>query len=61
MTIPAARSVEDIAMLLGVCDKTVRNLIKSGALKAHRIGRRIRIFDEDFDRYKSQARIKPNG
>ena len=35
--------ISEVAELLGVCNKTVRRWIAEGKLKAHRIGRTIRI------------------
>jgi excisionase family DNA binding protein len=45
------RDIPTIADRLGVCDKTVRRLIARGELRAYRIGRQIRISDQDYFRF----------
>jgi excisionase family DNA binding protein len=45
------RDIRTIARRLGVCDKTVRRLIARGELHAYRVGRQIRISDQDYDSY----------
>ena len=49
--IPIFYSLEDVADALGVSPKTVSRRIKTGELRCHRIGRQIRISDEDFRSY----------
>jgi excisionase family DNA binding protein len=41
-------SVDELANRWGVSTRTVRRQIKSGALRAHRIGRRVLISDADI-------------
>jgi excisionase family DNA binding protein len=41
-------TIDETAELLNVSPRTVRRLIEAGALRAHRIGRLIRISDEDI-------------
>jgi excisionase family DNA binding protein len=42
-------TIDETAELLNVSPRTVRRLIEAGALRAHRIGRRlVRISDEDI-------------
>jgi excisionase family DNA binding protein len=45
--LPQLFSVEEIAERFGVSTKTVRRWIASGELRAHRLGRQIRIAEED--------------
>jgi excisionase family DNA binding protein len=42
------RTIAETAELLNVSPRTVRRLIDSGALPAHRFGRAVRIADEDI-------------
>lgn len=42
-TYPPVLSVNDVAHILGVTNKTVRNLVKSGDIKSIKVGRLIRI------------------
>ena len=49
-------SVEEVADLLGVSDKTVRRRIAGGELVAHRIGRQLRISEDDFNAYVASRR-----
>ena len=49
------RDIHTIADRLGVCDKTVRRLIARGELRAHRIGRQLRISEQDYIRYLERA------
>ncbi len=45
--LPQMVAVDDLAMTLGVCTKTVRRWIKDGKLRAHHLGRRVLIAEED--------------
>ncbi len=49
--IDAFYSIEDVATLLSVSDKTIRRWIKSGELVAHRIGRQWRISKTDLNTF----------
>ncbi len=49
--IDAFYSIEDVASLFSVSDKTVRRWIKSGELVAHRIGRQWRISKTDLETF----------
>jgi excisionase family DNA binding protein len=40
-----------VARRLDVCDKTVRRLIARGELRAHRIGRLLRVSEEELRRF----------
>jgi excisionase family DNA binding protein len=42
------RTIDETAELLNVSPRTVRRLIEAGALRAHWIGRLVRISDEDI-------------
>ena len=44
-------NIPDIANQAGVSTKTVRRLIKSGDLIAHKIGNQWRISDDDWNLY----------
>ena len=45
------RDIPMIADRLGVCDKTVRRLIARDELRAYRIGRQLRISEQDYFRF----------
>jgi excisionase family DNA binding protein len=45
--LPRMLTVREIADQFALCDKTIRRLIKSGQLRAHYIGRTVRIAEED--------------
>jgi excisionase family DNA binding protein len=49
-------SIDELAELWGVSTRTVRRQIKSGALRAHRIGRLVRISDADAEDFLRQNR-----
>jgi excisionase family DNA binding protein len=42
------RTIDETAALLAVSKRTVQRLIGSGALRAHRLGRAVRISDADI-------------
>ena len=46
-----ALSVSRLAQRLHVSERTVRRIIDSGALKAHRVGRQWRVFELDLRDY----------
>jgi excisionase family DNA binding protein len=46
--VPRFLTIDDIAQSLDVSTRTVRRLIKSGALVAHRIGGVVRVAEADF-------------
>jgi len=50
-------TVDDIAGALGVSSKTVRRRIAEGQLRAHRIGRQLRISADDFRAYVALQRL----
>ena len=52
----ALLTVQHLATRLGVSDKTVRRLIASGSLSAHRIGRGVRISEDDLEIFLATRR-----
>jgi excisionase family DNA binding protein len=50
------RTIEETAELLNVSPRTVRRLIGSGALAAHRFGRLVRISDADITVFLAASR-----
>ncbi len=48
---PGFLTPREVAEALRVSDMTVYRLIKSGELRALRIGKSFRISEDDFDRY----------
>lgn len=49
-------TVNEVADDLKVRSETVYNLIRSGRLKAFRIGNRFRITEEDLEKFKEEAK-----
>ena len=54
--LPKLFSVAEIAMALGVCEKTVRRWIDAKALPVHRIGRLVRIAESDLAEFVVRSR-----
>ena len=54
--LPRKYSVKELAEHCGVSELTVRNWINDGKLKAERIGRRIFISEEEFQRALSEVK-----
>ena len=52
LTVPKA------AVQLGVSPRTVGRLIESGKLKAHRVGRQRRIYQDNLDKYLEENVIR---
>lgn len=50
------RTVGETAESLHVSERTIRRLIASGALAAHRLGRSVRISDADLAGYLNKSR-----
>jgi excisionase family DNA binding protein len=48
--------IDTVAARLAVSSKTVRRLIKSGALAYHEIGRSLRVSEDDLRRFLDQRR-----
>lgn len=53
-------SITEVAELLKVSDRTVRNWIQDGTLKAYRFGNVYRIRKEDFDEFVTQSQVNIN-
>lgn len=52
-------SVEQVAQQLGVSEKTVRNYINSGELKAYKLGTKWRIEPQEVERYiKTKSNVQ---
>jgi excisionase family DNA binding protein len=49
-----ALSLQALAKRLNVSEKTVRRIVETGKLRAHRIGRQIRVFEADFQNFLSE-------
>jgi len=58
---PYAYNAETLAARWGVSAATVRNLVRSGQLKAFRIGRQIRIRPEQVDAYEASTTTGASG
>ena len=50
-------SVDEVAQDLGVSGKTVRRRINDGELRAHRIGRQLRISEQDYRAFVALRRM----
>lgn len=50
-------TIEEVAGLLKVSKLTVYDLIKKGMISAYRVGRQMRVDEEDLKRYKSNMRM----
>jgi excisionase family DNA binding protein len=50
------RTVPEIAERFAVSTRTIRRLIKSGALRVHRIGRLVRISETDAEDFLANQR-----
>ena len=57
----ALLTVQHVATRLGVSDKTVRRLIASEALTAHRIGRGLRISEDHLEIFLAVRRRRGQG
>jgi excisionase family DNA binding protein len=57
-----ALSKSETAALIGCCEKTLDRLIASGRIKAHRIGGRWKVFEDDLNAYlASCANVQRGG
>ena len=54
------RTLPQAAELLQVSTKTVRRMIKSGALRCHYVGRQIRFTEADIGAFLNSSKEKPN-
>ena len=50
-------STQEISKQFKVSDRTVRNWIETGVLKAYRFGNQYRIDTSDFEKFKAQSII----
>lgn len=50
-------TISEVAELLKVSDRTVRNWIEKGHIKAYRFGLVYRIKKEDFDEFVKQSQV----
>lgn len=50
-TTPGVRSVNEVAVFLGISRGTVYKLVRDGQLRAVRVGERLRFRDIDLERY----------
>ncbi len=53
---PRFYAIADVAVLLAVCTKTIRNWIDRGELHAYHTGRRIRISEADLQLFLERRR-----
>lgn len=53
---PRLLSIQDVADHLAISIKSVRRLIAGGGLHTHRIGRTIRVSEEDLRLYLTEQR-----
>ena len=54
---PRLLSIAEVARYLGVSEKTIRRLLRDGLLRSYRVGRQLRISQEDLTAYLAQARF----
>lgn len=52
-------SVEDVAKLLEVSERTVTREIQAGKLKAFKVGKSLRITNEALQQYIKSQEVKP--
>lgn len=50
-------STSEIAEILKISDKTVRNMIETGEIPGYRIGNQYRVKKEEFTEYLEKSRI----
>ena len=54
--LPRLYSIKEAAPHIGVCSKTIRRWIDQGELHVHRLGRQIRISEDDLLAYLAKHR-----
>jgi excisionase family DNA binding protein len=54
---PRILAVADVAHRLDVSTKTVRRWIEQGDLRVHRLGRQLRISEEDLSAFINRGRV----
>jgi len=52
-------TVQDVAADLQLSTKTIRRLIERGELPVHRVGRTVRISEEDLLVFTARAKVMP--
>jgi excisionase family DNA binding protein len=57
-TMPRLFSIETVATHLDVSEKTIRRRIETGELRAHRVGRLLRVSELDLAAYIAKSRVK---
>lgn len=50
-------SITEVSELLKVSDRTIRNWIQDGTIKAYRFGNVYRIRKEDFDEFVNKSQV----
>lgn len=51
-------TTQEISKQLRVSDRTVRNWIESGLLKAYKFGNQYRVMKEDFETFITNSQLK---
>lgn len=54
--LPRFLTVLEVKEMSALCEKTIRRAIKNGDLRAHRIGRAVRISEEDYIAFVASRR-----
>ena len=54
--LPRLLTISEVAVRLRICTKTVRRWIDGGDLHAYRIGRQLRVSEEDLSAFMAQTR-----
>jgi excisionase family DNA binding protein len=53
-------TVQEVAERLAVSESTVIRLIEDGAIIAHRVGKQLRITEEDLQAYLARSQVRPD-
>jgi excisionase family DNA binding protein len=56
IALPRLLTVDEVADALGICARTVRRLIARGELATHRLGRAVRVAEDDYRRLVARSR-----
>jgi excisionase family DNA binding protein len=57
--VPRLHDVAEVAFRLNLSEKTVRRAIGRGEMRAHRVGRLLRVSEDDLMDYLSKRRTVP--
>jgi len=57
----SALSITKVSRALDISENTTRRLIKSGKLRASRVGQQWRVFQSDLDAYLTERSNRPQG